>query len=354
MLGPRPDLPSEDLEHIATNGGEIFRGLNGAHVLITGASGFIGGWMTESLSWVRDHLGVDIRATLLLRDPRRFAASFPHLAASRAIQLVPGSIETASIDRLALTHVVHAAGPITHRGVPKTPFGTFDVIATGTRRLLKLSADQGARRFLLLSSGAVYGPQPPSMEELHEDFGGGPDPMNPSSAYAEAKRAAELLCSTANHLNRIETVVARGFSFVGPRLPLDSVFAVGNFLADGLAGRPIRVTGDGRPFRSYLHAADAAIWLWTMLVRGQSGRAYNVGSNVSCTIRQLANEVGELWKPPIPVVVEGRDESVDPAPRYVPSIERASGELGLAVRIPRSEALRRTVRFYRGSASEEG
>lgn len=350
---PRPaypitPLPPDDLDHVVAHAEGCLRSLNGARILITGASGFLGSWMAESLAYAADRLGLNLEAILLIRDPALFGRTHPHLACHRSIQVLAGSMEALPLGSENLTHVIHAAAPVVHRRITANPAAAFDAIATGTRQLLDFASTGGARRFLLLSSGAVYGPQPPDLEAIAEDHPGGPDPLDPASLYGEGKRVAELHCGLrAADTPGMATVVARGFSFLGPRLPAGRSYAAADFLADGFSGGPIRIAGDGTPWRSYLYAADAAVWLWTMLVNGESGRAYNLGSDDPFTIKQLADEIGSLWQPAVPVVRAQRPIPGAPPIRYVPSVARAKRELNLSVRISRSEGLRRTRDFVR-------
>lgn len=347
-IDPGRPLPTEDLDHVARLAHDAMRDLDGSRILITGSSGFLGSWMTETLCWASENFDIRLHAKVLLRTPRRFGEAFPHLAVHPAVEICSGDVLTAALDDVDFTHVIHAAAPVQQRNSSDSSFDDFDAIVLGSRRLLKLSMEHCATRFLFLSSGAVYGQQPPDIPYIGEDFRGGPETMNPDSVYGEAKRAAELMCALANRNSKLDAVVARGFTFVGPRLPLNSCYAAGNFVADRIAQRPIRVEGDGTPWRSYMYAADAAVWLWTMLARGSAGQAYNVGSDEACTIGQLAHEVAVIEKPAIPVTIRKEASPTAPASRYIPSIRKASSQLGLAIHIDRHEALLRTVRFHTG------
>ena len=214
--------------------------------------------------------------------------------------------------------------------------GLYAGAIAGTRQVLDYAVRNGAKRLLYLSSGAVYGPQPDDLQQLSEEF----EPR-PQSVYGEAKRASELLCAQYE----IETVIARGFAFLGPYIPFDR-FAAGNFLRDALERKPITIQGDGTTIRSYMHTDDFAAWCWTLLLHGRAGRAYNVGSETPVTIRELAQEFAHLVDPPLEVTTLSVPDSSRPPSRYVPSTERARTELGLRESMDWRTAVRKTYASF--------
>ena len=182
-----------------------------------------------------------------------------------------------------------------------------------------------------------------------ESFAGGPDPLDAANAYAEGKRAAELLCAVATSGTDIK--IARCFAFVGPYMQLDAHFAIGNFISDRLHQRPIRVQGDGSAERSYLYASDLMGWLWTILFQGKRLRAYNVGSEEALKIATLANEVNTALPPAAQVNIGSSYLPGTPIHRYVPSTARAREELDLVATVPLQEAIRRTYAWFSQSTS---
>lgn len=313
---------------------------------MTGGTGFFGRWMVESLLHADERLGLGTSLVLLSRDPDAFARRAPHLAGSRSVQVLEGDVRTFVAPSGRFTHLVHGATDTTGPSNAERPAELLETIVQGTRNTLEIAARGSVRRVLLLSSGAVYGRQPAELTHLPESYGGGPDPLDPLQAYAEGKRVAELLGAIFARDRGLEVVTARAFAFVGPQLPLDAHFAVGNFMRDALDGETIRVGGDGTPYRSYLHAADLAVWLWTLLVRGESGRVYNVGSEEAVTIRELAEAVaraaGTIGRQTTVRIARAADPSAPPT-RYVPSTRRAHEELGLRMHITLDDALTRTL-----------
>ena len=336
----------EDVQHVLSHTADVWEALRKSRIFITGGTGFIGCWLLESFAWANDSRGLEATALVLTRDPAAFQKKAPHLASHPAIQLYAGDVRSFQFPEGKYSHIIHAATEASAKRLEEHPLEMLDTIVQGTRHTLEFAKQCQAKRFLLMSSGAVYGRQPTDITHLAETDRGAPHTMDPRSAYGEGKRQAELLCALAHRASGLETVIARCFAFVGPYLPLDAHFAIGNFIRDGLCGGPIHVHGDGTPHRSYLYAADLAIWLWHMLVRGEPCRPYNVGSDVAVSIAQVARVVAECCEPTVDVWIaqqpcEGRSPE-----RYVPSVERVASELQLRQTVPLDESVRKTLRWH--------
>jgi dTDP-glucose 4,6-dehydratase len=241
--------------------------------------------------------------------------------------------------------IVHGATPASARVNDETPELMVDTIVGGMQSVLEIAQRSGPIPFLFTSSGAVYGRQPSDLSHVDEDYPGGPDPLDARNAYHEAKRLAELLGTIAYEQHGVAVKIARLFAFVGPRLPIDRHFAIGNFIADVLEHRPVVVQGDGRPVRSYLYAADMTTWLWRILVRAPACRAYNVGSENAVTIADTARAVAAAGGTSAVEVRQQPDGSVPH--RYVPSTARAREELGLRETVTLADSLKRTLAWHR-------
>lgn len=340
-----------DLDHVLVQAADAWALLRGARLFITGGTGFFGCWLLETLLWANDRLELGAHAHVLTRDAEAFRRKAPHLANHAAITLVEGDVKGFAFPDEKFSHVIHAATEASVKLNAEAPFEMFDTVVEGTRRTLELARHCGARRFLLTSSGAVYGRQPSEITHVDEEFLGAPDVLNPRSAYGEGKRVAEFLCALYAHSYGLETTVARAFAFAGPGLPLDGAFALGNFIRDGLAGNSIAIAGDGTPRRSYLYASDLAIWLWTILVRGASNRAYNVGNDRDLSIRDLACAVAAQFEPAPRVEIAQLPIDGARVERYVPSVERAAKELGLRPTVGLEDAIAKTIAHARLGAA---
>jgi nucleoside-diphosphate-sugar epimerase len=354
---PVKPLPPEDLTHILTHARPSFLTLSNKNLFITGGTGFFGHWLLESLLHANCELNLNVRATVLTRNAAAFRSKSPHIAANPAITLLDGDILTFPFPAEPHTHILHAATDATGQQASRTPEDLYNDILAGTRRVLDFAHFTAARRLLYTSTGAVYGRSTTLLHtpEIYLDTHA---PTLPPHSYEAAKRAAELLI-----LERIpdhttlaplepqldfptEAILARCFAFVGPHLPLDAHFAIGNFIAAALANQPIHIHGDGSPRRSWLYMADLAIWLWTLLTHGAPGRAYNVGSDHGMTITEAAQLTAAALNPNLPIQIDGTPNPAAPLNSYVPSIARARDELGLQVRIPLDQALQRTAAWH--------
>ena len=332
-----PDQRTKDVDHILMHTGTLWEHLRNASIFVTGGTGFLGTWLVQSFLHANDRHQLNSHITVLSRNPHKIQITHP------ALTMIKGDVRTFENPKKEFTHIIHGATDADASLLKERPQEIEETILEGTKRVLALAQESNTQRLLFLSSGAVYGPQPPDMTHLSEEYEANPEHDSPLYApYARGKRAAEILCNEAAS-DALTTTIARCFAFLGPNIPLDMHYAVGNFLGDAMHAGPIVVESDGRPVRSYLYTADAAVWFWTILLKGQSQRAYNVGSEEGFSIHDVAQMVAAAIGTHPEIQILQKTDLSKPAPRYVPSTTRARQELNLIERIGLQEQIERTL-----------
>jgi nucleoside-diphosphate-sugar epimerase len=314
-------------------------------IFITGGTGFFGLWLLSALKIINDN-GANLKAVVLSRDPSKFLKNNPLWLKLNWLGFEQGDIKNFTFSPGSFDYLIHAATD-TARKAHENPLEIFSDVVDGSRRALDFAVKAGIKRVLITSSGAVYGQQPSGMDRIPDSSLLACPTMRASSAYGEGKRVMEFLASAYYERYGIESVSARCFAFVGPGLPLNEHFAIGNFIRDALYSDIVRIKGDGTAVRSYLYGADLAVWLLKMLVSAETCSTYNVGSDQFLNMRELAELVVETISPGKIVVTESQPAlKNDLRSVYVPSIDRARNELALDVWTKLPAAIERTAHYY--------
>lgn len=307
----------------------------GKRVFLSGGTGFFGKWLQLSFDYMIRQAEIKAELVVLSRDPEKFLKNNPAFKELADISYVQGDIRDFDFPEGEFDYVIHAATEASAKLIIDKPDEMYSVIVDGTKHILEMCAEKEVKKLLYVSSGAVYGIQPPDLLNIPEDY-----PCKPVNAYGKGKLEAENMCLASS----VDTVIARCFAFIGPYLPLNTHFAIGNFINNVLNDQDINIQGDGSPYRSYMYASDLVEWLLTILLKGKSNEVYNVGSDKAVSIAELAKHVSKFSlseKQNINIAKEKTDGTL--ASRYVPSTDKAKKELGLECKISLKESIQKTI-----------
>ncbi len=342
----------EDLDHVLYLTPSIWEEFRDKRIFVTGGTGFFGRWILESFLWANIKFGLNAQMVVLSRHPQKFLNAHPHLV-HPSITFKIGSITNFYFDHGHFDFLIHMAATSAEETYNNADLlEKFDTVVNGTRRVLDFANVSGVKKLLFTSSRVVYGSSSSSFglvgnENIPEDYPLAPLTTSKEmlSSWGHAKRTAEHLCCLYNEKQGLQTKIARCFSFIGPGIPLDIHYAAGNFIRDAIAGGPIVVNGGGREIRSYMYMSDLVIWLWTILLNGMPGSAYNVGSDTEIRIKDLAEIIARNFNPALEVSIQN-DIGAGNLNRCIPSIEKAKRYLGLKISVELGLAIKRTLNYY--------
>lgn len=335
----------EDLGYIYIACNKEFNEFKGKTLFITGGTGFFGKWLIESLIYANDTGDLSLKIIILSRYPEVFLNNYPHFR-KNYIRIITGDICNFSYPEEPIDFIFHMATEASVDLNLKSPLYMFDVVVKGTRYVFDLAVQKKVKAILLTSSGAVYGQQPQDLDKIPEEYTGSPNVFNANAAYSEGKRVAEMLSSFYYKQYGLNVKIARCFAFVGPYLPLNTHFAVGNFIKNLLEIKDITINGDGTPYRSYMYGSDLIIWLIKILLNAQSCDPVNVGSDEYLTIKELAEKVLKLYPSDGHKINIMQKEPSKIIFRYVPSIDKAKKMLNLSLSVNLDEALKKTILYH--------
>ena len=304
-------------------------------VVVTGAAGFIGSHLCESLlARDCDIVGLD---NFITGSPDNLQSLWK---APRLTFVKRNVTEYIHVDG-PVDWVLHFASPASPVDYLELPIQTLKVGALGTHNALGLAKAKGAG-FLLASTSEVYGD--PLVHPQREDYWGNVNPVGPRGVYDEAKRFGEAITMAYHRVHRVNTRIVRIFNTHGPRMRLNDGRAIPAFMTQALTGSPVTVFGDGSQTRSFQYVSDLVDGLWKLMERGGSD-PINIGNPQELTLLELAKRIIRLAGSRSEIVFRPLPED-DPKVRQ-PDIGRARTRLGWEPRVDTDEGLKLTLEWFR-------
>lgn len=333
----KADLPWQDLKN--------------STILISGANGMLPAYLVDSLIYVSNKKNLNIKILAIVRNKLKAKERFKIYKNSKNLKIIEQDICHKISFKEKIDYIVHAASqasPIFYR---TDPVGTMLPNVLGTYHLLELAKKHKIKVFLFFSSGEVYGEitkeSTPTKENMYAYF----DHLNFRSCYGQSKKTGETLCAVYTYQFNIPTKIVRPYHVYGPGMKLNDGRLFSDFVADIVQKRDITLFSEGNAIRSFCYISDATVGFLSVLLKGNSSEAYNIGNpEATISVLELANRLIALFpKRNIKINKKTRPKSSVYASSNIeisyPDISKAM-ELGWRPKISLEEGFKRTVRSF--------
>ncbi|HEY1910994.1 MAG TPA: UDP-glucuronic acid decarboxylase family protein [Vicinamibacterales bacterium] len=303
-------------------------------VVITGAAGFIGSHLAETLL-NRDYtvIGIDNLAT-------GDTANIAHLA-NRDFTFIKHDVTNYIYIDGPVDFVLHWASPASPIDYLELPIPTLKVGALGTHKALGLAKAKGAR-FVIASTSEVYGD--PLEHPQKETYWGNVNPVGPRGVYDEAKRFAEAMTMAYHRFHGVDTKIVRIFNTYGPRMRINDGRAVPAFMSQALRNENVTVFGDGTQTRSFTYVSDLVDGIIRLMLSSEND-PINIGNPVEMTITQIAETIIRMTGATSRIIYQPLP--VDDPKQRRPDITRARTLLNWEPKVQLEEGLTKTIDYFR-------
>jgi UDP-glucuronate decarboxylase len=329
--------------------------LSGLSVLVTGAGGFLGGYLVRSLLALHTAGLVEepVHVVAMVRDVTRARERMMDIADDECLEWLLWDMNQIAVPEIPECHyVLHAASQASPRFYGSDPIGTIMPNTIGTAGLLQaLTNCADPRGLLFVSSSEVYGSGGGDPLLVENSFGT-LDPATVRACYAESKRVGETMCIAWQAQHGLPTFLVRPFHTYGPGLQPNDGRVFADFCFNVVRGENIVINSDGTARRAFCYASDAVAGIFTVLLKGEPATPYNVANPAGeLSVMELADLLVGLY-PDRGLSVDkkiSRDVEggyiASTVSRSIPDVERLR-QLGWDAQVSPSEGFRRMIEVY--------
>lgn len=275
---------AEDLKRIISLDIEWHK-LKDCSVMITGASGMVGTYLTRTLLELNATSKLNIKVIGVVRNIKKVAKD---IIENPAVEIVSHDVSKPFEYAKPIDYIIHAASPASPNIMKDNPVETIAANTLGAFYTLQLAQQKKSKGYMFISSREIYGQPYPGQTMFDESHYGFVDPLDPRSCYPEGKKAAETMCASFRKQYGLQTKIARLAHTYGPGMSIYDGRVQADFLKNVLYGEDIILKSKGTSVRTYTYIGDAIAGMFYILLNTDE-MVFNIGDeNGKVTIKELA------------------------------------------------------------------